>query len=84
MGKLIGKSLDAAMRDCSNACVAALRKVGLASCRCTSSLLDLKDLAHPLTKSVRRMSKVLIMADSREHQGSGEDIYAVAPETLQH
>ena len=26
--KLVGKSLDAAMRDCSSACIAALRKVG--------------------------------------------------------
>lgn len=30
--KLVGKSLDAAMRDCSNACM-ALRKVGLSSRR---------------------------------------------------
>ena len=38
MAKLVGESLDTAMHDCSNACIAALRKVGLASSR--RSLLD--------------------------------------------
>lgn len=37
--KLVGKSLDAAMRDCSSACIAALRKVGRTSSIC--SLLNL-------------------------------------------